>query len=86
MIAVFQVNFHLAVKESVLLTAKTSAVVCRLFVGSATFCHKGVASKRVTLNQNFAGMLPFLAIQVIAPVLLYVFPGIGPWLPHTLYK
>jgi len=32
----------------------------------------------VTLNQILAGMLPFMAIQVIALVLLYVFPGIGP--------
>jgi TRAP-type mannitol/chloroaromatic compound transport system permease large subunit len=55
-------------------------------VAMAAFYLKGVAPKHVTLNQIFAGMLPFMAIQVVALVLLYVFPGIGLWLPHTLYK
>ena len=30
--------------------------------------------------------MPFMAIQVLAIVLLYTFPAIGLWLPHTLYK
>ena len=40
----------------------------------------------MTLNQIFAGMLPFMAIQVVALTLLYVFPGIGLWLPQLLYR
>jgi TRAP-type mannitol/chloroaromatic compound transport system permease large subunit len=40
----------------------------------------------VTLNQIFAGMMPFMAIQIIALALLYVFPGIGLWLPTVLYR
>ena len=40
----------------------------------------------MTLNQIFAGMMPFMVIQVVALILLYVFPGIGLWLPQTLYK
>jgi TRAP-type mannitol/chloroaromatic compound transport system permease large subunit len=55
-------------------------------VAMAAFYLKGVAPKHVTLNQIFAGMMPFMAIQVVALVLLYVFPGIGLWLPHALYK
>ena len=55
-------------------------------VAMAAFYLKGVSPPHVTLNQIFAGMMPFMAIQVIALVLLYVFPGIGLWLPHTLYK
>jgi TRAP-type mannitol/chloroaromatic compound transport system permease large subunit len=55
-------------------------------VAMAAFYLKGVAPPHVTLNQIFAGMMPFMAIQVIALVLLYVFPGIGLWLPHILYK
>ena len=31
-------------------------------------------------------MLPFMGIQILAIVLLYVFPQIGPWLPQILYK
>ena len=55
-------------------------------VAMAAFYLKGVAPPHVTLNQIFAGMMPFMAIQVIALVLLYTFPGIGLWLPQVLYK
>ena len=55
-------------------------------VAMAAFYLKGVAPKHVTLNQIFLGMMPFMVIQVIALVLLYTFPGIGLWLPQTLYK
>jgi len=176
-LAVFQVKLQSTVKESVFLTAKTSAMVCWLFVGSsifsaafallggqevvehwvlslglspiqfmvlaqviifllgwplewteiivifmpifipllakfnidplffgllvalnlqtaflsppvamAAFYLKGVAPKHVTLNQIFAGMMPFMGIQVLALVLLYIWPAIGLWLPHVLYK
>jgi TRAP-type mannitol/chloroaromatic compound transport system permease large subunit len=55
-------------------------------VAMAAFYLKGVAPPHVTLNQIFAGMMPFMAIQVLALVLLYIFPGIGLWLPNYLYK
>jgi TRAP-type mannitol/chloroaromatic compound transport system permease large subunit len=55
-------------------------------VAMAAFYLKGVAPRHVTLNQIFAGMIPFMAIQVIAIVLLYMFPQIGLWLPEVLYK
>jgi TRAP-type mannitol/chloroaromatic compound transport system permease large subunit len=55
-------------------------------VAMAAFYLKGVSPPHVTLNQIFAGMLPFMGIQVIAIVLLYVFPGIGMWLPTVLYR
>jgi TRAP-type mannitol/chloroaromatic compound transport system permease large subunit len=55
-------------------------------VAMAAFYLKGVSPRHVTLNQIFAGMMPFMAIQVIAIALLYVFPQIGLWLPELLYK
>ena len=55
-------------------------------VAMAAFYLKGVSPPHVTLNQIFAGMLPFMAIQVFAIFLLYMFPAIGLWLPQTLYK
>jgi len=55
-------------------------------VAMAAFYLKGVAPSHVTLNQIFAGMLPFMGIQVLAIVLLYQFPAIGLWLPQLLYK
>jgi TRAP-type mannitol/chloroaromatic compound transport system permease large subunit len=55
-------------------------------VAMAAFYLKGVAPPHVTLNQIFAGMMPFMAIQVFALVLLYMFPAIGMWLPSVLYN
>jgi TRAP-type mannitol/chloroaromatic compound transport system permease large subunit len=54
-------------------------------VAMAAFYLKGVSPRWVTLNQIFLGMIPFMFIQVIAIVLLYMFPGIGLWLPQLLY-
>jgi len=55
-------------------------------VAMAAFYLKGVSPKHVTLNQIFAGMLPFMGIQVIAIVLMYTWPQIGLWLPQLLYS
>ena len=55
-------------------------------VAMAAFYLKGVSPPHVTLNQIFAGMMPFMAIQVFAIFLLYQFPAIGLWLPEMLYK
>ena len=55
-------------------------------VAMAAFYLKGVSPPHVTLNAIFAGMMPYMAIQVIALVLLYTFPNIGLWLPKLLYN
>ncbi|HET7755133.1 MAG TPA: TRAP transporter large permease subunit [Anaeromyxobacteraceae bacterium] len=55
-------------------------------VAMAAFYLKGVAPEHVSLNQIFAGMMPFMAIQVLALFVLYVFPQIGLWLPSILYQ
>ncbi len=55
-------------------------------VAMAAFYLKGVAPPHVRLGQIFAGMMPFMAIQIVAIILLYVFPGIGLWLPQVLYR
>ena len=55
-------------------------------VAMSAFYLKGVSPPHVTLNQIFLGMLPFMGIQIVAIVLLYLFPGIGLWLPELLYK
>jgi len=54
-------------------------------VAMAAFYLKGVSPPHVTLNQIFAGMMPFMGIQVLAVILLYMFPQIGLWLPSVLY-
>ncbi len=55
-------------------------------VAMAAFYLKGVSPPHVTLNQIFAGMMPFMAIQVLGMALLYMWPQIGLWLPTVLYK
>ncbi|MEF9947806.1 MAG: TRAP transporter large permease subunit [Comamonas sp.] len=55
-------------------------------VAMSAFYLKGVAPPSVTLNQIFVGMLPFMGIQILAIVLLYLWPQIGLWLPQLLYK
>ena len=54
-------------------------------VAMAAFYLKGVSPPHVTLNQIFAGMIPFMGIQIVAIFLLYIFPEIGMWLPQVLY-
>ncbi len=52
----------------------------------AAYYLKGVAPPNVTLGQIFAGMVPFMLLQISAMVLLVVFPQIGLWLPRLLYQ
>ena len=46
---------------------------------------KGVQSKNVELLDIFRGIMPFLAIVILAMFLMYMFPGIALWLPETLF-
>jgi tripartite ATP-independent transporter DctM subunit len=55
-------------------------------VAMAAFYLKGVAPPHVSLNQIFLGMMPYMVIQVIALIILYVFPQIGLWLPSLVYQ
>jgi tripartite ATP-independent transporter DctM subunit len=55
-------------------------------VAMAPFYLKGVAPPHVTINQIFAGVMPFLWIVIVAMALLYVFPEIGLWLPRVIYE
>jgi TRAP-type mannitol/chloroaromatic compound transport system permease large subunit len=55
-------------------------------VAMAAFYLKGVSPPHVTLNQIFIGMMPFMAIQILAIFLLYMFPQIGLWIPSLVYS
>jgi TRAP-type mannitol/chloroaromatic compound transport system permease large subunit len=54
-------------------------------VAMAAFYLKGVAPPHVTLNQIFAGMMPFMALVIICLVLVYIAPGLVFWLPQFVY-
>ena len=54
-------------------------------VAMSAFYLKGVAPKHVTLNQIFAGMMPYMFIVILCMVFMYVWPGMTLWLPYYLY-
>ena len=54
-------------------------------VAMSAFYLKGVAPKHVTLNQIFAGMMPYMFIVIVCMVLMYIWPGMTLWLPNYLY-
>jgi TRAP-type mannitol/chloroaromatic compound transport system permease large subunit len=54
-------------------------------VAMSAFYLKGVSPKHVTLNQIFAGMMPYMIIVCICLVFMYIWPGMTLWLPEFLY-
>ena len=54
-------------------------------VAMSAFYLKGVAPAHVTLNQIFAGMMPYMLVVILCMVLMYLWPGIVLWLPEYLY-
>jgi len=43
-----------------------------------------VAPPGVTTRQIYVGVIPFIAMQVLAVVLVFFFPQIALWLPKTI--
>ena len=54
-------------------------------VAMSAFYLKGVAPKHVTLNQIFAGMMPYMVIVCLCLACMYIWPGMTLWLPEFLY-
>ena len=54
-------------------------------VAMSAFYLKGVSPKHVTLNQIFAGMMPYMLIVILCMVIMYLWPGMTLWLPNYLY-
>jgi TRAP-type mannitol/chloroaromatic compound transport system permease large subunit len=54
-------------------------------VAMSAFYLKGVSPKHVTLNQIFAGMMPYMIIVLICLMFMYIWPGMTLWLPEFLY-
>jgi tripartite ATP-independent transporter DctM subunit len=54
-------------------------------VAMSAFYLKGVAPPHVTINQIFAGMMPYMLIVILCMVILYLWPGMALWLPNYLY-
>jgi tripartite ATP-independent transporter DctM subunit len=54
-------------------------------VAMAPFYLKGIAPPHVSINDIFAGVMPFLFLVIVAMAMFYIFPDIGLWLPRYLY-
>jgi TRAP-type mannitol/chloroaromatic compound transport system permease large subunit len=54
-------------------------------VAMSAFYLKGVSPSHVTLNQIFAGMMPYMLIVIICLVIMYLWPGMTLWLPNFIY-
>ncbi len=53
--------------------------------GFALFYLRGVAPPEVSTSQIYRGALPFVAIQILALLLLAAFPELATWLPQKIY-
>jgi TRAP-type mannitol/chloroaromatic compound transport system permease large subunit len=54
-------------------------------VAMSAFYLKGVAPPHVTLNEIFAGMMPYMLIVCLCLACMYIWPGMTLWLPEFLY-
>ncbi|MBM6579610.1 TRAP transporter large permease subunit [Microvirga sp. BT689] len=54
-------------------------------VAMSAFYLKGVSPPHVTLNQIFAGMMPYMLIVIVCMIFMYIWPELTLWLPRYLY-
>lgn len=54
-------------------------------VAMSAYYLKGVAPPHVTINQIFAGMMPYMLIVIVCMAIMYLWPGMTLWLPDYLY-
>ena len=52
--------------------------------GWALFFLRGVAPPQITTRHIYVGVLPFIALQVLAVALVYFFPQLALWLPKAI--
>jgi tripartite ATP-independent transporter DctM subunit len=55
-------------------------------LGPTLFFLRGVAPKEITTKHIYVGIIPFVAIQLVALVVLWFVPALATWLPHALYR
>jgi tripartite ATP-independent transporter DctM subunit len=53
--------------------------------GFALFYLRGVAPPEVRTMHIYRGVVPFVAIQIVALVVLAIFPGLATWLPSVIF-
>jgi TRAP-type mannitol/chloroaromatic compound transport system permease large subunit len=54
--------------------------------GFSLFYLRGVAPRSISTGMIYRGVLPFIAIQLIALTVLWIFPDLATWLPNELFR
>ncbi len=54
--------------------------------GFSLFYLRGVAPRTITTQQIYRGVLPFIALQILALSVLWAFPDLATWLPNELFR
>jgi TRAP-type mannitol/chloroaromatic compound transport system permease large subunit len=54
-------------------------------VGFSLFYLKGVAPPGVTTLHIYKGVIPFVLLQLLAVLLVFLFPDLVLWLPEVIY-
>jgi tripartite ATP-independent transporter DctM subunit len=54
--------------------------------GFALFYLRGVASSAVSTGMIYRGVIPFVILQIVAILLLFMFPQLITWLPDMIYN
>jgi len=53
--------------------------------GFSLFYLRGAAPAEVTTGHIYAGVAPFIGLQVVAIIIIWLVPGISTWLPDSLF-
>ncbi|MEP0961730.1 MAG: TRAP transporter large permease subunit [Roseobacter sp.] len=53
--------------------------------GFSLFYLRGAAPKEITTGHIYAGVVPFIGIQVVGVTLIWMLPGLATWLPSILF-
>jgi TRAP-type mannitol/chloroaromatic compound transport system permease large subunit len=53
--------------------------------GFSLFYLRGAAPPEVTTGQIYAGVIPFVGLQLVAVALIWFLPALARWLPGALY-
>ena len=54
--------------------------------GFSLFYLRGVAPKTITTPMIYRGAMPFIALQVVALAVLWMFPELATWLPNEIFR
>ena len=53
--------------------------------GFSLFYLRGAAPSQVSTGQIYAGVMPFIALQILGMLAIYLFPQVSTWLPRLLF-